>query len=111
MLRMARANARVYEVQHRIKFIQADVFAFLRETRNKFSAVLASPPWGGPAYSASSTFSLSSLELSGEIRDPSRDFFHLLESIASVIKSGGPVAFFLPKTTNTGTGYSFTRNN
>ena len=105
MLQMARANARIYEVQQRITFVQADAFAFLRETRDRFSAVLASPPWGGPAYSSSPTFSLSTLKFTGETGTPCRDFFHLLEGIACVTKPGGPVAFFLPKNMNLGTDF------
>ncbi|KAL5110020.1 Trimethylguanosine synthase [Taenia crassiceps] len=101
MLQMAKANARVYGVHKRITFVRADAFAFLRETRQRFSAALASPPWGGPTYSSSTVFSLSCLTFSGG-GETCSSFFNLLEAIASVTTSGGPVALFLPRNTNAG---------
>ncbi|KAH9283029.1 Trimethylguanosine synthase [Echinococcus granulosus] len=101
MLQMAKANARVYGVHKRITFVHADAFAFLRETRYRFSAAFASPPWGGPTYSSSTVFSLSSLTISGG-GETCNNFFNLLEAIASVTVSGGPVALFLPRNTNAG---------
>ncbi|VDM34456.1 unnamed protein product [Hydatigera taeniaeformis] len=101
MLQMAKANARIYGVHKRITFVHADVFDFLRDTHQRFSATLASPPWGGPTYSSSTVFSLSSLTFSGE-SGKSDSFFNLLEAVASVTVSGGPVALFLPRSTNAG---------
>eukprot|EP00108_Taenia_solium_P000799 TsM_000509200 transcript=TsM_000509200 gene=TsM_000509200 len=101
MLQMAKANSRVYGVHKRITFVHADAFAFLRETRQRFSAALASPPWGGPNYSSSTVFSLSSLTFSGG-GETCSSFFNLLGAIASVTALGGPVVLFLPRNTNAG---------
>ncbi|VDD74463.1 unnamed protein product [Mesocestoides corti] len=101
MLNMADSNARVYGVRDRITFIKADAFSFLHETGERFSAVFASPPWGGPSYSSSSIFSLTNLAFSGEGNDD-KTIFDLLIAITSVTRAGGPIGLFLPRNSNTG---------
>lgn len=95
MQEMARANAEIYGVIDKIRFVCSDAFDFLKSAE-RFDAILASPPWGGPDYSAS-TFSLGKLKISDE-----RNIFDLVEAIARKIRSGGPVALFLPRNINTG---------
>ncbi|KAM7537168.1 hypothetical protein Aperf_G00000074196 [Anoplocephala perfoliata] len=94
MQEMARSNAEIYGVIDRIRFVRSDVFDFLRSAE-RFDAILASPPWGGPDYSTS-IFSLAKIKFGDE-----KDIFDLVEAIAPKIKSGGPVALFLPRNVNT----------
>ena len=50
---LAKNNARIYNVEHRIEFIHGDVYKVLpkmKTTSSKINAVFLSPPWGGPAY-------------------------------------------------------------
>ncbi|VDN97202.1 unnamed protein product [Rodentolepis nana] len=94
MIEMARKNAEVYGVADKIEFICSDAFKFLRENKDRYDAILASPPWGGPEYSQH-TFSLANAKISGQL-----NIFHLVEAIASKIRSGGPVALYLPRNTN-----------
>ena len=56
---MAKHNASVYGVQHRIEFIIGDS---LRISPNFIDAVFLSPPWGGPEYLQSDTYELSALK-------------------------------------------------
>nr|CDS27379.2 trimethylguanosine synthase [Hymenolepis microstoma] len=94
MIEMARMNAEVYGVADNIEFICSDAFKFLRENRDRYDAILASPPWGGPEYSQD-TFSLANAKISDQL-----NIFHLVEAIALKIRSGGPVAIYLPRNTN-----------
>ncbi len=47
-LEMARHNARIYGVEHKISFICADFFKVAPHI--KCDGVFLSPPWGGPTY-------------------------------------------------------------
>jgi trimethylguanosine synthase len=48
---MARHNARLYGVEHKIEFICADFFDVA--PRLAADGVFLSPPWGGPLYQLS----------------------------------------------------------
>ncbi len=47
-LGMARHNARVYEVAHRMDFLCADIYAQLPHLHA--DVLFMAPPWGGPEY-------------------------------------------------------------
>ncbi|VUZ53731.1 unnamed protein product [Hymenolepis diminuta] len=94
MTEMAKKNAEVYGVAGKIEFVCSDAFKFLRENKDRYDAILASPPWGGPEYSQH-TFSLADAKISGNL-----NIFHLVEAVAPKIRSGGPVALYLPRNTN-----------
>lgn len=94
---MARKNAEVYGVADKIEFICADAFDFLRMNKERYDAVIASPPWGGPEYLEKDTYSLADAKISGDM-----DIFKLVEALAQKVHSGAPVALFLPRNTNAG---------
>lgn len=52
-IEMAKHNATVYGVEHKIEFIVGDFFEIAPTL--KADLVFLSPPWGGPNYSAVST--------------------------------------------------------
>ena len=83
---LARHNAAVYGVEDRIEFIVGD---FLQVAPNlKADVVFLSPPWGGPDYSAASTFHLE------EITPNGFDIFEAARKISTNL------AYFLPKNSN-----------
>ncbi|XP_064549434.1 trimethylguanosine synthase [Drosophila montana] len=57
-LAMAKQNARIYGVSHKIEFIHADFLQFARATRLRPDVVFLSPPWGGPDYLKQATFDI-----------------------------------------------------
>lgn len=89
-VRMAKINAKIYGVSHKIEFHVGDFFQL---TGSEFQAdvVVTSPPWGGPGYSAARVYSLGSMcrAQGGGAR------------IMEIAKNIAPnVALHLPKTTN-----------
>jgi len=60
---LAKNNAKVYDVYHKIKFLVGDFFKiWYRLKEFKADAIVTSPPWGGPTYSA--LWSLSPTKIS-----------------------------------------------
>ncbi|XP_017040169.1 trimethylguanosine synthase [Drosophila ficusphila] len=57
-LAMAKHNANIYGVAHKIEFIQADFLQFAASTRIRPNIVFLSPPWGGPNYQKQATFDI-----------------------------------------------------
>ena len=55
-LEIARHNARVYGVEHKIDFIHGDYMKLAAKLTA--DVVFLAPPWGGPSYAACSEFSL-----------------------------------------------------
>jgi len=91
-LRMARHNARLYDVSHRIDFLRADAVSFLETTLSRTGGadfVFLSPPWGGPDYP--------------DDYDPARDLVvgrvNGLQLAALAAAAAPNLGFFLPKTT------------
>jgi hypothetical protein len=83
---MARHNARVYGVEHRIQFIVGDSTKLCGRLRA--SIALLSPPWGGPEYGTSvAEFRLASLRLD------QCDGLHLFDLAAHIAPS---VGLYLP---------------
>ena len=81
---MARHNAQVYGVAHKIEFIHGD-FCALAPTL-KADAVFLSPPWGGPAYADAEVFDIKTM------MQP--DGIWLFEQARAITKN---VAYFLPR--------------
>ncbi|XP_078443180.1 uncharacterized protein LOC144712754 [Wolffia australiana] len=59
-LDMARRNADVYRVRHRIDFLAGDFFRLAPSLKG--DVVFLSPPWGGPGYKAVKNFRLELLK-------------------------------------------------
>lgn len=57
-LAMAKHNAGIYGVAHKIEFVHADFMQFAASTRLRPDYVFLSPPWGGPQYQKQSTFDI-----------------------------------------------------
>ncbi|KAM8701938.1 hypothetical protein ACLKA7_007975 [Drosophila subpalustris] len=57
-LAMAKHNAAIYGVAHKIEFIHADFMQFANSTRLRPNVVFLSPPWGGPGYQKQATFDI-----------------------------------------------------
>lgn len=80
---MAKHNARVYGVDHKIDFIVGDALSLLPHL--PCDAVFLSPPWGGPSYKDSPSFLLSDMHPNG---------WDILEkSLWSTMN----IAYYLPK--------------
>ncbi|ALC47869.1 tatl [Drosophila busckii] len=57
-LEMAKHNATIYGVAHKIEFIHADFLQFASSTNLRPDVVFLSPPWGGPNYKKRSNFNI-----------------------------------------------------
>ncbi|KAH8295177.1 hypothetical protein KR018_008318 [Drosophila ironensis] len=57
-LAMAKHNAGIYGVAHKIEFIHSDFLQFATSTKLRPDMVFLSPPWGGPGYNKQSTFDI-----------------------------------------------------
>ena len=84
---MARHNARVYGVEHKIDFIVGDFFQVAPNI--KADVVFLSPPWGGPAYVNQEVFDLKKMGTLGTI-----DGLHVF-NIARLVSEN--IAFFVPR--------------
>ncbi|XP_008189734.1 trimethylguanosine synthase-like, partial [Acyrthosiphon pisum] len=58
-IRLARNNAEIYGVPHKIDFVVGDIFQIYLKLRA--DVVFMSPPWGGPGYSFDKSYSLTSM--------------------------------------------------
>lgn len=58
-IRLAKRNAELYGVLHKIQFIVGDFF--LMSGQIKGDVLVTSPPWGGPGYTKNKVISPSSL--------------------------------------------------
>jgi len=55
---LAKNNANVYNVYHKITFIVGDFFKIGHQLRDECAdAIVTSPPWGGPSYYKKSSMS------------------------------------------------------
>jgi len=84
---MARHNARVYGVEHKIDFIVGDFFQVVPYI--KADVVFLSPPWGGPAYVNQEVFDLKKMGTLGTI-----DGLHVF-NIARLVTEN--IAYFVPR--------------
>ncbi|XP_017013433.2 trimethylguanosine synthase [Drosophila takahashii] len=57
-LAMAKHNAGIYGVAHKIEFVHADFLQFAASTRIRPNVVFLSPPWGGPDYQKQALFDI-----------------------------------------------------
>ncbi|KAH8419146.1 hypothetical protein KR222_006709 [Zaprionus bogoriensis] len=57
-LAMAKHNAAIYGVAHKIEFVHADFLQFATSTCLRPDVVFLSPPWGGPQYQKQATFDI-----------------------------------------------------
>jgi len=91
-LKLAAHNAEVYGVKHNIEFVLANAMDLLRGLPNdSIDVVFLSPPWGGPGYQKSDTFSLrNDVKLLG-----GNDGVDLFKEARRVARNG--VAYFLPR--------------
>lgn len=87
---MAKHNAKIYGVAHKIQFIVGDFFALAPTLRA--DVVFMSPPWGGPEYSCKESYSLASM--CDNYYGGGFGIFELVKQIAPRI------AFHLPRNTN-----------
>lgn len=89
-IKLARHNAEIYGVAHKIDFVVGDFF--LIYPKLKADVVFMSPPWGGPGYSIDKSYSLTSM---------CNDHFGGGFGIFDIVKTIAPnIAFHMPKTTN-----------
>lgn len=89
-IRIAKWNAKIYGVFHKIEFHVGDFFS-MSFANFQVDAVFMSPPWGGPKYLRFKSFSLRSIcrKNGGGAR------------ILKIARSISPnVAVHIPKTTN-----------
>ncbi|XP_023164845.2 trimethylguanosine synthase [Drosophila hydei] len=57
-LTMAKQNAAIYGVAHKIEFVHADFLQFASTTRLRPDVIFLSPPWGGPDYQKQANFDI-----------------------------------------------------
>ena len=95
-LMMARHNAAIYDVLHRIDFLYADAIDILPTL--KADVVFLSPPWGGPAYQDLDTYNLSRDLI---LPSPGTGGKNLngLDLAELAAKAAPNLAYFLPKNT------------
>jgi len=84
---MARHNARVYGVEHKIDFIVGDFFQIVPYI--KADVVFLSPPWGGPEYVNQEVFDLKKMGSLGTI-----DGLRVFDVARSITES---IAYFVPR--------------
>ena len=95
-LACAAHNAAVYGVADRIQFIEADFVGWVKDPANiaaigePIDVVFASPPWGGPDYSAQGT----TFDLNRLTPLPGSELLPLLRSLTP------HVGIFLPRSTD-----------
>eukprot|EP01119_Soliformovum_irregulare_P018593 TRINITY_DN5737_c0_g1_i2.p1 TRINITY_DN5737_c0_g1~~TRINITY_DN5737_c0_g1_i2.p1 ORF type:complete len:232 (-),score=50.83 TRINITY_DN5737_c0_g1_i2:52-747(-) len=82
-IKLARHNARIYGVDHKIEFLTGD-FLELAPTI-KADGVFLSPPWGGPEYNSRKVFDIQKMTPNGY------DIFEAASKISSHI------AYYLPR--------------
>lgn len=90
-IELAKNNAEVYGVSHKIDFILGDFFQLAPSL--KADAVFLSPPWGGMTYSSQKVYDLE------EMLQPAG--FSVLFAAAEKISKN--IAAFLPKNSDTAT--------
>ncbi|KAI9298506.1 S-adenosyl-L-methionine-dependent methyltransferase [Neoconidiobolus thromboides FSU 785] len=83
-LACAKHNAEIYNVSHKIDFILGDYFEVIKTL--KADCIFLSPPWGGPKYSKSEYFDLTTMMPFDGI-----DLFNISRQITPNI------AYFLPR--------------
>ncbi|XP_055380337.1 trimethylguanosine synthase [Condylostylus longicornis] len=85
---MARNNAKIYNVEHKIDFVVGDFFQLSKNI--KADGVFLSPPWGGPNYAKRKVF---------DIENDLQPFgaSHLLNCARTISKN---IALYIPKNSN-----------
>ncbi|CAH8454977.1 unnamed protein product [Dicrocoelium dendriticum] len=108
-LAMAKHNAAVYGVESEIEFVCADFFVWAKSklrdgsmksaisTRDPYSAVFMSAPWGGPDYLNTATFDINCIQF-GTACEEQHTFFHAVQ-LASQLALGR-VILYMPRNTN-----------
>lgn len=85
----ARVNSRVYGVEHKMEFVQADAYdmmGVLKKTGHGFiEGIFMSPPWGGPEYG-------------GKSRKDAFDLSAFKEAILGALSITPNVAVMVPRT-------------
>eukprot|EP01063_Lacrimia_lanifica_P019141 TRINITY_DN26206_c0_g1_i1.p1 TRINITY_DN26206_c0_g1~~TRINITY_DN26206_c0_g1_i1.p1 ORF type:complete len:336 (+),score=112.20 TRINITY_DN26206_c0_g1_i1:59-1009(+) len=91
-LQIARHNAQVYGVAHKIEYIQGDYTKLLPHL--EADIVFLSPPWGGPLYNEAAYFDLSDIQL-----DPSNavryDGFDVFDATRKYVSKN--IIYYLPR--------------
>jgi len=87
-IELARNNARVYGVEHKIDFIVGDFFEVVPML--KADVIFLSPPWGGPEYANQAVFNLRKMgrQING------------LEVFETAKKVTENIAYYVPRNTN-----------
>ena len=87
-IELARNNARVYGVEHKIDFIVGDFFEVVPML--KADVIFLSPPWGGPEYASQAVFNLRKMgrQING------------LEVFETAKKVTENIAYYVPRNTN-----------
>lgn len=88
-INMARNNARVYGVEHKIEFIVGDFFQVVPHL--VADAIFLSPPWGGPEYLRQRTYDLHQMGNQDQM-----DGFDVFSAAQCVTPN---IAFFVPRNT------------
>ena len=83
-LALAKINAEIYGVSHKIQFIEGDALLVL-PTLPSCSLIFASPPWGGPEYLAMDKFKL------GDMKPDGVEFYNIAKRVCEEL------LFFLPR--------------
>lgn len=65
-IRLARNNAKVYEVEDKIQFIIGDFMQIATKCRIPADVVFLSPQWGGPGYLKQTCYSIESMTPNGK---------------------------------------------
>ena len=86
-IQMARHNASLYGVEHKIVFVNKDFLKFVPDSRSRADVVFLSPPWGGPSYRNKDTFSLKAV---------TPDIDKIMEKSRSMTDN---IAIYLPRNT------------
>ena len=87
-IELARNNARIYGVEHKIDFIVGDFFEVVPML--KADVIFLSPPWGGPEYASQAVFNLRKMgrQING------------LEVFETAKKVTENIAYYVPRNTN-----------
>uniref|UniRef100_T1K5S1 Trimethylguanosine synthase n=2 Tax=Tetranychus urticae TaxID=32264 RepID=T1K5S1_TETUR len=83
---MAKHNATIYDVSHRIAFMVGDFFNIIKTIKIHVDCIFLSPPWGGPDYLKQDNYSLSSMTPDG---------FNIYNAAKKYITPN--IAFLLPR--------------
>ncbi|XP_075145268.1 uncharacterized protein LOC142220169 isoform X2 [Haematobia irritans] len=89
-LEMAKHNAKIYNVSHKIEFILGDFLQLASGGKLKADVVFLSPPWGGPKYKNKKDYDIEKFLLPVKASE--------LVDVARLVSDN--VALFLPRNSN-----------